>query len=143
MPELRLQIEAVTQEVIRRMKNNSPCGVEKMNKEGFITVPVDYDVDEAFSGGPLQLWGRSLAELASQLVEGRIDHATEFLEIHSFLKDPIGGLKRSSDEELGLFYRLLDAFRASYHGNTLSLDDWQRVIAQTSQESSYLGSPYI
>ena len=125
------------------MQNNCQMGDKKKSKIDFVTVPVDYDVDEACRGASIQLWRRALEEMASELSESRIDQARKLLEIHAFLRDPIGGLKKPFEKQLSLFYRILDAFGALYEGDMLSLKEWQLVIAQACQESSYLENPYL
>lgn len=143
VPEIRRQTEATMRQVIGKMQITSASAGTKIKKADFITVPVDYDVSEGFAATTLQLWKCSLAELASELAEGTINHAREFLEIHAFLKDPIGGLKKPFNKQLKLFYRLIIAFQVLHQGDMSSVDDWERIIAQAAQESSYLASPHI
>lgn len=141
LPELRLQTESVMQQVLQRMQKGS--SYEKKSKEDFITLPVDYGIDGQSSELGLRLWRRSVAEIASDLSKGDVTHTGSFLEIHAFLKDPVCGLFKSSSKKLGMLHYLLDSTKIMLHGTAISLDAWERVIAQASQESAFLTIPFL
>lgn len=141
LPELRTQTENSKAKVMQTMQKASP--VIKMAKRDFISVPVDFDVDEKFPETAICLWKRALAELSRQVVKGKAIQTETFLEIHAFLRDPIGGLARSFKRQAYLFHELLGAVETLQQGTSLSTDELQRVIAQAAQESALLAVPYL
>lgn len=143
--ELGTHTEATLLEVVGKMQTASPKVDEKTQKADFITVPVDYDINPATSAISLRLWSRSLSEISSQLAQAPLTQGREFLQIYAFLKDPIGGLAKPFERQLGLFHSLLNAFRVLHHASQslFSPDTWARVVAQAAQESSYLATLHL
>lgn len=124
----------------QKQHRSDPCG--DYSKLTFIAMPSDYEA----VGCPemsLDLWTRSLCEMASQVAEKELSNTLQFLQIHAFLRDPICGLSKSFDNQVALFSLLLSSVQTLIQKNTLDTEKLQRVVAQAAQESSYLSSPLL
>jgi hypothetical protein len=133
---------AALEDVSKRQRNGA-LGRDWTTKSDYLTVPVDYEVSGSASEISLQLWKRSLGEIATQFANGRLTGGEEFLQIHAYLKDPIYGFTKPFKVQHLLFTRLLTAFQNTVRADSLSLEDFKRVAAQAAQESSYLTSPLL
>lgn len=127
-----------SQDVVLAMKTFSKRSNLQRLKSHFIAVPTSYKTCEQVPDISILLWKKSLSDIASQFVMRKVTCARQFLEIHSFLKDPFGGLKKSFDRQLSIFEYLMDNFRTTNRQSVVTSIQWQKVIAQTAQESSYL-----
>ncbi|KAL3419539.1 hypothetical protein PVAG01_09761 [Phlyctema vagabunda] len=137
---LKLQVECSVRDALQTMQASSTRSPGKTFKSQFITVPTDYDTCKQAQEISISLWKRSLAEIASQLEKSSFKYAREFLEIHAFLKDPFGGLRRPFDGQLSAFISLIETFRADSQHRPIKHEDWQHIAAQAAQESSYLAN---
>lgn len=141
LPVLRKLAKAALEDVSGKQLQGSPGHWTK--KADCHTAPIDYEVSQSASDTSLQLWKRSLSEIATQLANGLSAGDEEFLQIHAYLKDPIYGFAKPFKTQQLLFERLLTAFQKSVHVKSLSLQALERVAAQAAQESSYLSSPLL
>lgn len=141
LPVLRTLAKAALEDVSRRQLNGSSGHCTK--KADCHTVPIDCEVGKSASNISLQLWKRSLSEIATQLAKGRSAGEEEFLQIHAYLKDPIYGFAKPFKTQQLTFKRLLTTFQESVSVEALSLQKLERVAAQAAQESSYLSSPLL
>jgi hypothetical protein len=142
VPTLKMHAKAVLEYVSERQYNHTP-GQGFTTKADYLTVPVDYDVTKSTSGISLQLWKRSLKDIAKELATGCSTGAVEFLQIHAYLKDPIYGLNRLLKIQHFFFTHLLNKFQTKIDLDCLSLEDLERVAAQAAQESIYLACPLL
>lgn len=141
LPVLRTLARVALEDVSRRQLNGSSGHC--MKKADCHTVPIDYEVGKSASDISLQLWKRSLSEIATQLANGCSAGEEEFLQIHAYLKDPIYGFAKPFKTQQLIFKRLLTAFQESVSVESLNHQKLERVAAQAAQESSYLGSPLL
>ncbi|KAI8626838.1 hypothetical protein F5Y19DRAFT_478050 [Xylariaceae sp. FL1651] len=129
-------------EGVCQKQQNRVLGRECTTKSDFVTVPVDYEVSKLASKMSLQLWNRSLNEIALELETGCLAHVGQFLQIHAFLKDPIFGF-RTFKKQTVIFNQLFAAFQESVPAGSLKTGALERVAAQAAQESAYLVSPLL
>ncbi len=141
LPVLRMLARAALEDVSKRQLKRASGQLTK--KSDCHTVPIDYEVSQSASDISLQLWKRSLSEIAIQLANGRSAGEEEFLQIHAYLKDPIYGLSKPFKTQLLLYKRLLTAFQKTVHVEFLSVQELERVAAQAAQESLYLSRPLL
>jgi hypothetical protein len=113
-----------------------------ITKSDFVTVPIDYGYD-TMSTTALDLWRRSLEDVSVQIEKGCNEGFLGFLQIHSYLKNPICGLRADFERQLRFFTRLLDTFAQTQSLENLTLDQVQGIAAQAARESSFLSQPLL
>ncbi|KAI0388509.1 hypothetical protein F5Y17DRAFT_201661 [Xylariaceae sp. FL0594] len=143
-PELETRAMEALRDVCRQQENNrSNKGKKWSTKADCVTVPVDYVASEKASEISLQLWRRSLAEVASELATGHSACFEQFLQVHAFLKDPIYGFVKPFRHQRMLFKRLVRGFEKVTPIGRLRVDELERLAAQAAQESAYLSNPLL
>ncbi|KAN0067973.1 hypothetical protein V8E54_013901 [Elaphomyces granulatus] len=131
VPTLKTHAKAALEYVSKRQCNRT-SGRGLTTKADYLTVPVDYEANKSASGISLQLWKRSLRDIAKQLAKGS-----------STGTDPIYGLNRLLKMQHFFFTHLLNKFQTKISVDCLSLEDLERVAAQAAQESTYLTCPLL
>ncbi|KAL6722372.1 hypothetical protein ACLMJK_001479 [Lecanora helva] len=139
--QLKIQAEASVREVTQYMQIAS-CSPQR-RKGDFIAMPIDVKTDKNCAELALRLWNRALKEISLELVSGTEAHISNFLEIHAYLRDPIGGLSRSFAHQTYQFRALLKAVYTLQHAAPLSMHNLRRVVAQVTRESALLVAPYL
>lgn len=141
---LRNQVQAILMDVIHSMVSQLPPIDSKMTKDDFLTVPVDYDFpSDQTENLFLELFRRSSCRMASLTSKGDYSWVVEYIQIHAFLRDPIGGLKKDFSNQAIIFQDLLAALIQKIAGVPLDEEHWARFVAQLAQESSFLADPQI
>lgn len=141
LPKLKTQMEVSKTNAMQKMQQAS-CG-QKQTKRDFIAVPVDVKTDKRGPKIAQNLWKRALTELSIQLDEGKDAHIPHFIEIHAYLRDPIGGLSRSFEKQACLFRALLHAVDTLQNRIPFLMGERRHAIAQAAQESALLAAPYL
>ncbi|KAH8427545.1 uncharacterized protein LDX57_005258 [Aspergillus melleus] len=108
-------------------------------KSDFITAPVDYRTTLSASVDAMELWDRSLSEIAVQVSQGQLEHSKTFLQIFAFLKDPLGGLESTFDRAVPLFAYMM----ASLDTSLLPPSSSFAAVAQAAQEALFLSDPIL
>jgi hypothetical protein len=78
VPTLKTHAKAALEYVSKRQCNRT-SGRGLTTKADYLTVPVDYEANKSASGISLQLWKRSLRDIAKQLAKGSSTGTVEFL----------------------------------------------------------------
>ncbi|KAB8268990.1 hypothetical protein BDV30DRAFT_195184 [Aspergillus minisclerotigenes] len=141
-PTLIAHAQATVHDVVQRMVGSS-SNRTRSAKSDYVAIPVDYKATSSARTISLQLWKRSLGEMASQLGRGHFDGALAFLQIHAFLKDPIYGLSRPFSLQQFFFSHLLGKCMTAPRVDVLHAQDLERLAAQAAQEASYLANPLL
>lgn len=142
---LRQQAERAKEKALEDMCPRFPeVPPQRLCKEDFWRDPTSYPTNQQAA---LDLWHASLAEIASDLESGKIENIGAFLEVHAFLRDPIGGLTLFSAHQIMIFFELwhrTEAFLVkSYLQVPLSHKQLQQLAAQLAVESSFLSIPSL
>ncbi|KAI0099801.1 pyridoxal phosphate-dependent transferase [Nemania sp. FL0031] len=110
--------------------------------DDFIQKVVPYETEGEEGNLSLRFWLRALADFTGK-GQWTISRVTSFLQIHSFIKDPIGGLRgdivTQTEVFALLFSKLKPEFELTQHSKTL----WEEAVAQLALESSFLSQPLI
>lgn len=135
---LKAQSQTLIKAIIRdtgalRTPSNYP-----KNKEEFVSRIVPYETELGDGSVGKRLWLLALSELTDNHHDWSLDRIKSFIEIHSFLKDPVGGLRSDRTAQARIFLALVDRIRHEASSGDLSTDIWKEVVAQLALESSYL-----
>lgn len=141
-PTLRTHATAALEYISKRQCDRM-AGYKCTTKADYLTVPIDYETSKSATKLSLQLWDRSLREIAEQLANGRSTGTAEFLQIHAYLKDPIYGLNKSLKMRQFFFMHLLNKFQSKISADCPNLETFELVAAQAAQESTYLTCPLL
>ncbi|GIJ90401.1 hypothetical protein Asppvi_009355 [Aspergillus pseudoviridinutans] len=141
---LRHQVQDILMDVVHSMVSRLPPVDSKTTKDDFLTLPVDYD----FASGQaenlfLELFQRSSRRMATLTSKGDYSWIVEYIQIHAFLRDPIGGLKKDFSDQAIIFQDLLAALIQKIADVPLGDELWALLVAQLAQESSFLANPQI
>lgn len=146
LPQLKNQIAEEIRWVIHQMQKQHRLKMSCYQKSGFIAIPVDYRTDTAASGYAIQLCERSLSEIVVQVSNGHFEQAKAFLQIFTFLKDPLGGLESVFDKAVDLFAYMMASLASSARqtpGFPVNRAGWHAAAAQAAQEALFLASPLL
>jgi hypothetical protein len=146
LPQLRRAAATETDRIIAQMQTQREQKAPRINKSDFITVPVDYETDTAASVLGLGLWRRALEEIATFTSRGQFEHVPAFLQIFSYLKDPLGGLEPTPAKAVDLFIHFA-ACITTLTGQTAMTSVhqafWQAAMAQAAQEAMFLADSLL
>ncbi|KAM0187512.1 hypothetical protein ACHAPI_011147 [Fusarium lateritium] len=111
------------------------------NAKDFVNRALPYETESCDENISLTFWYRALHDFttASPSSPARV---TAFLQIHSFLKDPVGGLSGDFEKQAGLFQFLLNGL-TEFNFDRLGRRRWEEMIAQLALESSFLSQPLV
>lgn len=113
-----------------------------VDTKDFIQKVAPYEPEAEEANLSLTFWRRALADFTSKGAWS-LSRVTSFLQIHSFLKDPVGGLRcdivTRTEVFALLFSKLKPEFENMQHGKAV----WQEVVAQLALEASFLSQPLI
>ncbi|GAP85667.1 putative isopenicillin N epimerase [Rosellinia necatrix] len=108
----------------------------------FIQKVAPYEPESQEDNISLKFWLRALADFTSK-GPWSLARVTSFLQIHSFLKDPVGGLRCDIATRIEVFGLLFSKLKAEFESEKHSKAVWEEVVAQLALESSFLSQPYI
>ncbi|KJX94740.1 hypothetical protein TI39_contig4160g00001 [Zymoseptoria brevis] len=115
--------------------------IPKRKKLRYLAVPVDYRTDASAKYVTALLWKRSLLEITAQIIQGRCEDVRGFLQVFSFLKDPLGGLASVSEKAVDIFVHMINSLLNS--GLRLSKAQWHAAATQVAQEALFLATPLL
>ena len=108
-------------------------------KNGFLAAPLTYETMSDQVQDHLTCWNNVLDAIAQQLARGTVADISAFLEIHSLLKDPVGGLNRDFSAQIKQFRILLKRVSDSEKSTrSFGHHEWRAIAAQLALESSFL-----
>ncbi|KAK5988261.1 Putative L-cysteine desulfhydrase 1-like protein [Cladobotryum mycophilum] len=142
-PEIATKLRNQTQTLTRAMMfdmDASRTPVEfPTDAKAFISDIVPYATECQEENLSLSLWLRALADFTSgdqnRWSPARIE---SFLQIHAFLKDPVGGLRKDAKLQRQLFASMISDLKHELNKMKLSLETWEEIAAQLAMESSFL-----
>ncbi|KAG8525201.1 uncharacterized protein KY384_008845 [Bacidia gigantensis] len=145
-PWLERIIKQETRRVTSLMQKQQGSPTAPCQKSRFIAVPVDYGTDRAASSQALQLWEGALREIVIGISEGHFEHVRTFLQIFTFLKDPLGCLESVSSKAVDIFTYMMTTLassRSHMPGTVLKKLRWHAAAAQAAQEALFLSCPLL
>ncbi|KAI8951258.1 pyridoxal phosphate-dependent transferase [Xylaria longipes] len=113
-----------------------------VDDKDFVQKVAPYEPESQEENLSLEFWLRALADFT---VRGQwsLARITSFLQIHSFLKDPVGGLRSDIATQTEVFALLFSKLKPKLEGVQHSKAIWEEVVAQLALESSFLSQPLI
>jgi selenocysteine lyase/cysteine desulfurase len=140
---LRNHTQTLTRAIIFEM-NASRAPVEfPMDGGAFVSRIVPYVTETMEDNLSLRLWLSTITEFAKRIQIESSKIVESFLQIHAFLKDPIGGLRKDLSTQAQLFVSLLHDVKLDLGETTLPLETWEGIAAQLALESSFLAIPDV
>ena len=140
---LRQRAEMAKEEAWEAMNPHFPeVSLQNLSKDDFWRVPTSYSTDQQTTS---DLWSAALTEMALDMEAGKTQNTEAFLQVHAYIKDPIGGLKLFSPQQTMIFSELWHRARAilasSCIGTDICIKTFQYLAAQLAVESSFLAIP--
>ncbi|KAI1123943.1 pyridoxal phosphate-dependent transferase [Nemania abortiva] len=108
----------------------------------FIQKVIPYEPESQEGNLSLTFWLRALADFTSK-GKWTLSRVTSFLQIHSFIKDPIGGLRGDIVTQAEVFALLFSKLKPEFEVAQYDKAVWEEVVAQLALESSFLSQPLI
>ncbi|KAF4457895.1 Isopenicillin N epimerase [Fusarium austroafricanum] len=108
----------------------------------FVSSVVPYETENDEGNLSLTFWLRTLAEFAAK-GEWSSSRVISFLQIHSFLKDPVGGLRKCFDTQTDHFILMLKGLESDIDVGKTDRDTWAEVAAQLALESSFMSQRLV
>lgn len=139
---LRNQAQILTRSITSEMGAPRTPGAFPVDAEDFTHTVVPYEPEREEGNLSLTFWRRALVDFTVK-EKWSLERVTSFLQIHSFLKDPIGGLRNDITAQTEAFSLLFGKLKPDLEGVQHSKAIWQEVIAQLALESSFLSQPLV
>ncbi|KAF2965019.1 hypothetical protein GQX73_g8550 [Xylaria multiplex] len=108
----------------------------------FIHKVTPYEAESQEGNLSLTFWLRALADFIAK-GQWSIARVTSFLQIHSFLKDPVGGLRSDISTQADIFSFLFSELKTEFETLQRSSVVLEEVVAQLAVESSFLSRPLV
>ncbi|KAL7619749.1 hypothetical protein AAE478_010291 [Parahypoxylon ruwenzoriense] len=138
---LKNQAQILTRAITLDMAASQTPSTFPADASDFISRVVLYKTESHGGNLSFSFWLRALADF----VRGRWSpvRVASFLQIHSFLKDPVGGLRNDAATQTELFILLFNELRAQLDDAQPSQTTWETVAAQLALESSFISQPLV
>jgi hypothetical protein len=139
---LKSQAQILSRSIVFDM--TAPRTPEKYpNNDGdFVNRVLPYETENCEKNTSLTFWRRALDDFTTRSPSSPA-RVTAFLQIHSFLKDPTGGLYGDFEKQTDLFLFLINGLKSEVDVDQLGRDTWEEIIAQLALESSFLSQPLV
>ncbi len=139
---LKQQCRMVTNGIIGEMAAPRTPATFSKDVKDFVCRVVPYEAERKEENLSLTFWLRALADFNTR---GRWspDRIASFLEIHSFLKDPIGGLFKDSSSQMEVFAMLFTSLQPELDAMRFSSTTWEDIAVQLALESSFISQPLV
>jgi hypothetical protein len=139
---LKHQCRMVTNGIIGEMAAPRTPAIFSKDVKDFVCRVVPYEAEEKEENLSLTFWLRALTDFNTR---GRWspDRIASFLEIHSFLKDPIGGLFKDSSSQMEVFAMLFTSLQPELDAMRFSSTIWEDIAVQLALESSFISQPLV
>lgn len=139
---LQDQAQAVLENTVEIMKSRHLPVDSKTAKEEFLNVPIDYEYSSDLSDNlSLKLFQRSSLRMSTLLSQGDSSQIIDYIQIHAFIRDPIGSFRNDFKQQAMIFKSLLN--RISTGSLPIDRKTWAFLAAQIAQESAFLADPQI
>ncbi|KAF4201966.1 hypothetical protein CNMCM8927_000880 [Aspergillus lentulus] len=142
-PDIRSQATEAMMEALHAMTSGLPTPAEGVREQHYISDLVDYGFSDVHQSIQLQLFHRSSQEIAYMISKGNSSLIQEYVQVHAFVRDPVGGLWGDFSRQVAIFQNLLSGFSSRVANISLESEAWTRVVAQLALESSFLAQPYV
>ncbi|KAG4256044.1 hypothetical protein FPRO03_04992 [Fusarium proliferatum] len=138
MNTLKNQSQTLTRAIISAMNAPRAPAVFTVDLNKFVSRVVPYETETDEENLSLTFWDRALTDFATK---GRWspDRITSFLQIHAFLRDPVGGLRNKFETRRDNFLKLLTSLTKELEESRQTIRE--DVAAQLAAESSFLSQP--
>ncbi|RBA20840.1 hypothetical protein FPRO05_08287 [Fusarium proliferatum] len=138
MNTLKNQSQTLTRAIISAMNAPRAPAVFTVDLNKFVSRVVPYETETDEENLSLTFWDRALTDFATKggWSPGRV---TSFLQIHAFLRDPVGGLRNKFETRRDNFLKLLTSLTKELEESRQTIRE--DVAAQLAAESSFLSQP--
>ena len=106
----------------------------------FVCRVVPYEAEMKEENLSLTFWLRALADFNTR-GQWSPDRISSFLQIHSFLKDPIGGWFKDPTPQMEVFAMLFASLHPEVDAMRFSMATWEDIAVQLALESSFISQP--
>ncbi|KAI0522081.1 pyridoxal phosphate-dependent transferase [Xylaria bambusicola] len=139
---LRNQAQILTRAMVSEMDAPRTPNEYSADANKFVQKVAIYEPESHDRNLSLTFWLRALADFT---VKGQwsLARITSFLQIHAFLKDPVGGLRSDFVIQRELYSLLFNKLKPDFEDIKHSQTVLQEVVAQLALESSFLSQPLI
>jgi hypothetical protein len=139
---LRNQAQVLTRTITFDMEAPRTPNAFPVDAKDFIQKVAPYETESQEGNLSLTFWLRALADFTVKS-QWSLARVTSFLQIHSFLKDPVGGLRSDIAIQTDVFALLFSKLKPEFEGVQHSKAVWEEVVAQLALESSFLSQPLV
>ncbi|KAI0867719.1 pyridoxal phosphate-dependent transferase [Hypoxylon argillaceum] len=139
---LKSQAQVLARNITFDMEASRTPGTFPVDARNFIQKVAPYEPESGEENLSLTFWLRALGDFISK-GSWSLTRVTSFLQIHSFIKDPIGGLRSDIVTQTEVFALLLSKLKPEVGDTQPSQGVWEEVIAQMALESSFLSQPLV
>lgn len=139
---LKHQCWTITNGIIGEMAAPRTPATFPNDVKDFVCRVVPYEAERNEESIGFTFWLRALADFNTR---GRWspDRITSFLQIHSFLKDPVGGLFKDTSPQMEVFAMLFTSLQPELEALRLSNTTWEDIAVQLALESSWISHPLV
>lgn len=135
---LKNQAQTIVRTITCAMASARTPTVFPNDSKAFVYKVVPYETEAGRGNVGEQLWLLALSDLTQNSYFWSPAGVEAFLQIHSFLKDPIGGLRKDVKLQALIFLDLLNEMRVELESMELPPQTWEEILTQLALESSFL-----
>ncbi|KAH8158008.1 hypothetical protein CIB48_g10234 [Xylaria polymorpha] len=137
---LRNQAQILNRTITFDMQAPQTPDAFPVDAKDFVQKVAPYEPESQEGNLSLEFWLRALADFTVQ-GQWSLARVTSFLQIHSFLKDPVGGLRSDIATQMEVFALLFNKLKPEFEG--VQRSKAEEVVAQLALESSFLSQPLV
>ncbi|KAH6887700.1 pyridoxal phosphate-dependent transferase [Thelonectria olida] len=141
---LRNQAKALPRAIISNMgASRTPEELPTIARD-FTSLVVPYKTEATDQNVSHGFWLRALSDFTKAGNRNwSLPQIEAFLQIHAFLKDPVGGLRRNFKTQSELFLSMLNELRSELENMKLADGIWEGIVAQLALESSFMANALV
>ncbi|PHH89917.1 hypothetical protein CDD83_4980 [Cordyceps sp. RAO-2017] len=117
--------------------SRTPAGFPS-SAEDFVCHAVPYATEDLEQNLSLRFWDRALKGVVGKIQTWSLSGIESFLQIHAFLKDPIGGWRKDVRAQARWFVSVLNDLKLELERMDLTVEIWEEIAAQLALESSFM-----
>ncbi|KAI1742380.1 pyridoxal phosphate-dependent transferase [Xylaria scruposa] len=142
MDFLKNQARIIARTITFDMQARQTPDTFPVDAKDFVQNVTPYEPESQDGNLSLEFWHRALADFTVQ-GQWSLARVASFLQIHSFLKDPVGGLRSDIVTQTEVFALLFSKLKPELEGAQHNKAVWEEVVAQLALESSFLSQPLV
>ncbi|KAF4982153.1 hypothetical protein FZEAL_2176 [Fusarium zealandicum] len=142
MGTLRNQAQILNRAIVFDMAAPRTPAKFPVDARDFVSLVVPYETESQQGNLSLTFWLRALADFTTR-GQWSTARVMSFLQIHSFLKDPVGGLRNDVDTPADLFLLMFNGLKPEINVAKTSQETWEEIAAQLALESSFMSQPLV